>query len=66
MVLSRINNKINYIESDKIEETDLNYSAAQYEMTILENIINIALGKANTDYIDNNIVLIQGWRYRKQ
>lgn len=56
MVLSRINNKINYIESDKIEETDLNYSAAQYEMTILENIINIALGKANTDYIDNNIV----------
>lgn len=56
MVLSRINNKINYIESDKIEETDLNYSAAMYEMTILENAINIAVGKANTDYIDNNVV----------
>ena len=56
MVLSRINNKINYIESDKIEETDLNYSAVQYEMTILENTINIAIGKANTDNIDNNVV----------
>ena len=56
MVLSKINNKINYIESDKIEETDLNYSAVQYEMTILENTINIAIGKANTDNIDNNVV----------
>ena len=56
MVLSKINNKINYIESDKIEETDLNYSAVQYEMTILENTINIAIGKANTDNINNNVV----------
>lgn len=56
MVLSSIDKKINYIESDKIDEIDLDYSAAQYEMTILENTINVAVGKANTDYIDNNIV----------
>lgn len=56
MVLSRINSKINYIDDGKIDSNDLNYSAAKYEITIMNVDIIIAVGKANISFIDNNII----------
>lgn len=56
MVLSRIDKQVNYDENEKIDENDLNHSAAQFEFNILDMDIKVAIGKPNTKYLDNNIV----------
>ena len=56
MVLSKINKKVNYLDNDKIESNDINYSAAKYEITIMNIDIVIAVGKANITFVDDNII----------
>jgi len=56
MVLSKINKKIDYLDKEKIDVNDINYSAALFEMTIFNVNIVVAIGKANMEYIDNKII----------
>ena len=56
MVLSKINKKIDYVDKEKIDVNDINYSAALFEMTIFNVNIVVAIGKPNMEYIDNKII----------
>tara|TARA_Y100000768_G_C23982427_1_gene686653 strand:- start:282 stop:2366 length:2085 start_codon:yes stop_codon:yes gene_type:complete len=56
MVLSIINNDINYIESNIIEKSDIEYETYIYKAKIYNKDIKFVLGKPNFQHIDNNIV----------
>ena len=56
MVLSKINKKIDYVDKEKIDVNDINYSAALFEMTIFNVNIVVAIGKPNMEYVDNKII----------
>ena len=50
-----IDKKIDYVDKEKIDVNDINYSAALFEMTIFNVNIVVAIGKPNMEYIDNKI-----------
>lgn len=56
MVQSILVPSINYLETQKIQEGDINYDANLYQGEIYDKEIIFALGKPNYNYIDNNIV----------
>jgi predicted NAD-dependent protein-ADP-ribosyltransferase YbiA (DUF1768 family) len=56
MVLSKIDKEVNYDENEKIDDNDLNHDAALFEFNILDKDIKVAIGKPNTNYLDNNII----------
>ena len=56
MVLSKIDKQVNYDENEKIDDNDLNHDAALFEFNILDKDIKVAIGKPNTNYLDNNII----------
>ena len=56
MVLSKINKQIEYLDKENIDTKDINYSAAQFEMTLFDVDIVVAIGKPNIEYIDNKII----------
>ena len=56
MVLSKINKKIDYVDKEKIDVNDINYSAALFEMTMFNVNIVVAIGKPNMEYVDNKII----------
>lgn len=55
MVLSKINKKIHYLESKKINNNDLNYENELYELKIKSVPILITIGKQDNTYADENI-----------
>ena len=56
MVKSILDNTVNYMESPKIDPTDLEHEATLYETPIYEKDIIFALGKPKYTYIDNNLI----------
>jgi len=56
MVLSKIDKKVDYLDKEKIDANDINYSAALFKMTIFNANIVVAIGKPNMEYIDNKII----------
>ena len=56
MVLSKINKKIDYVDKEKIDVNDINYSAALFEMTLFHVPIVVAIGTPTMEYVDNNIL----------
>tara|TARA_B100000900_G_C20584870_1_gene719111 strand:- start:161 stop:2224 length:2064 start_codon:yes stop_codon:yes gene_type:complete len=55
MVLSKIDQNINYLESNNLDKNDQGESYA-YRAKIFGKKVKFALGKPNFQYIDNNIV----------
>ncbi len=56
MVLSTIDNNINYFETGSIDKNDLDYESYVYRGSIYGNDIKFVLGKPCFEYVDNNIV----------
>jgi len=56
MVQSILVPSITYSETQKIQESDIDYDANLYQSEIYEKEIIFAIGKPNYKYIDNNIV----------
>ena len=56
MIISNIDKNITYEEKEIIDENDNNYSACVYQLNILDVDIEVAIGKENISYIDNNII----------
>ena len=56
MVLSRINDKINYTEQKSIEKEDKGFNATQYKIEVKDIIITIALGDTKYQYIDDGVL----------
>tara|TARA_B110001450_G_scaffold92748_1_gene87938 strand:+ start:2557 stop:4458 length:1902 start_codon:yes stop_codon:yes gene_type:complete len=56
MVYSNIDKSINYKESKKLDNDDMNYDAALYKMELFDNEIIIALGQPKYKYIEKSIV----------
>ena len=56
MVLSRINDKINYTEQKSIEKEDKGFNATQYRIEVKDIIITIALGDTKYKYIDDGVL----------
>ena len=56
MVQSILVPSITYSETQKIQESDIDYDANLYQSEIYEKEIIFAIGKQNYKYIDNNIV----------
>ena len=55
MVLSKIDNNINYLETNNLDKNDEGESYA-YTAKIFKKNVKFVLGKPNFQYIDNNIV----------
>tara|TARA_B100001175_G_scaffold316091_1_gene329130 strand:- start:1625 stop:3682 length:2058 start_codon:yes stop_codon:yes gene_type:complete len=55
MVLSKIDENINYLETNNLDKNDEGESYA-YKATIFNKSVKFVLGKPNFEYIDNNIV----------
>jgi len=56
MVLSRINDKINYTEQKSIDKEDKGFNATQYRIEVKDIIITIALGDTKYKYIDDGVL----------
>ena len=56
MVLSRINDKINYTEQKSIDKEDKGYNATQYRIEVKDIVITIALGDTKYKYIDDGVL----------
>ena len=56
MVLSIIDNSIQYPESKNIDPDDIDHEAYVYYGEILNNPVNFVLGKPKFDYVENNII----------
>lgn len=56
MVLSIIDNSIQYPESKNIDPDDIDHEAFVYYGEILNNPVNFVLGKPKFDYVENNII----------
>ena len=56
MVLSRINDKINYTDQKSIDKEDKGYNATQYRIEVKDIIITIALGDTKYKYIDDGVL----------
>ena len=56
MVLSRINDKINYPEHKSIDKEDKGFNATQYRIEVKDIIITIALGDTKYKYIDDGVL----------
>ena len=56
MVLSKINKEINYLETNSIDNNDLDQEAFIYKGILYKKNIKFVLGKPNFQYIDDNIV----------
>ena len=56
MVLSRIDESINYVERNDMEPDDINYDASMYAVDIKDIPLLIALGKQKNNYVDKNVI----------
>ena len=56
MVLSKINTDINYLETNTIDDNDLDQEAFIYKGYLHKKNIEFVLGKPNFEYIDNDVV----------
>jgi hypothetical protein len=56
MVNSILNPKINYPEIKKLDPEDKSFDASMYEITVLGEVIIIALGQTKYAFIDDNII----------
>jgi len=56
MVLSKINKEINYLETNTIDNNDLDYQAYIYKGMLFNKNIKFVLGKPNFENIEKNIV----------
>lgn len=56
MVVSKINDKINYIEQKKLDAEDMEHDATTYETEILNKEVVIAIGKEKYTFINKDII----------
>ena len=56
MVLSELNQSINYIENKNVEPEDMKHEACIYELTFNSIDIMISIGKEKYKYIDADII----------
>ena len=56
MVLSRINDKINYPEHKSIDKEDKGFNATQYRIDVKDIVITIALGDTKYKHIDDGVL----------
>ena len=57
MVKSNLDQKIEYKDSDKIEDVDMGYYAPYYEIELFKGYnANVALGNVSYKFVDNNVL----------